>query len=828
MNSFYVGDGLASISQCEYHCRQGFVGVKCLPPLDILVNSLGGPAAAIAVICTILLSPVCLAYLFFKVYRNPVVVPPKLSGVRRLAHSTDGSRSVLVFGGTGVLGKTNNDDLVDNETSVATTSPRSKGSLFQSEKSGQLSSPLLFSPKTPSGGESEAGLKRRDAEASVSMTWNELSNHALRIYACGSNRPDDDLLFPRELPADAEGLISPELYSQFAAALNSQLSWSQTSAHYVYWALSWLGCPGRILFLERERRRRISRARDFVASYDHSMMLGGRARALHNSLRMGASCDGSRLFLDILYSETAAPPSSVCVGKPALPMVIAFSGHGDLQSPFALDLSDQLVACVPNLPGVDGFIDLPWIKFVLDLNSHLRVVSRHDVEGSVTKVQALLRSYNSQGFLGGVMLTLVRLWPSAKLGRKTGEVVEYYSHNPDSWLLGLLLTRRDEKEELQKSLTPSFRRRKSLKPTLRRASLAMKSGKKQKDEPRSIRAKMLGLSDEGDEFEDSSDSSLSEDEAERAALPGFGSKSRKDDHSRHEYLPYKTSRGRRNAGNDHDGKFSGGFTSDGMPFLVRQSSGSLGDAQDNVALDSSRRNYDRTFASRHTEAIHGVDGARESFRRMSRTLKSSENASAPQVWMCSPCNVRMAISTLPFDTETRSASSLGLCMATATQTVSATSSVTRAILTFLLLSLNVVDAAATFFLCLEFFCIQVGTSHSQDGGCSRLALAVYVGLPPLASICSPLIGFVNLILSSPLLHNLHSEWNYMSMISAVAATAMCFYFRKLLDITSLILSLALILLKLLQAFFLRWQLATVHEKELQASRRSQFGRTLLP
>ena len=212
VNSFYVGDGLASISQCEYHCRQGFVGVKCLPPLDILVNSLGGPAAAIAVICTILLSPVCLAYLFFKVYRNPVVVPPKLSGVRRLAHSTDGSRSVLVFGGAGVLGNTNNDDRVDNETSVATASPRSKGSLFQSENLGQLSSPLLFSPKTPSGGESEAGLKRRDAEASVSMTWNELGNHALRIYACGSNRPDDDLLFPRDLPADAEGLISPELY----------------------------------------------------------------------------------------------------------------------------------------------------------------------------------------------------------------------------------------------------------------------------------------------------------------------------------------------------------------------------------------------------------------------------------------------------------------------------------------------------------------------------------------------------------------------------------------------------------------------------------------
>ena len=337
-------------------------------------------------------------------------------------------------------------------------------------------------------------------------------------------------------------------------------------------------------------------------------MLGGRARALHNSLRIGASCDGSRLFLDILYSETAAPPSSVCVGKPALPMVIAFSGHGDLQSPFALDLSDQLVACVPNLPGVDGFIDLPWIKFVLDLNSHLRVVSRHDVEGSVTKVQALLRSYNSQGFLGGVMLTLVRLWPSAKLGRKTGKwsniTVIIQTHGC------LAFSDSAEEKKLQKSLTPSFRRRKSLKPTLRRASLAMKSGKKRKDEPRSIRAKMLGLSDEGDEFEDSSDSSLSEDEAERAVLPGFGSKSRKDDHSRHEYLPYKTSRVRRNAGNDHDGKFSGGFTSDGMPFLVRQSSGSLGDAQDNVALDSSTRNHDRTFARRHTEAIHGVDGAR--------------------------------------------------------------------------------------------------------------------------------------------------------------------------------------------------------------------------
>ena len=110
-------------------------------------------------------------------------------------------------------------------------------------------------------------------------------------------------------------------------------------------------------------------------------------------------------YIDILHDEWDEAGQHRQIGQPKLPLMLPLAGStfaatpyrrwcltlthallpagGTFFSPFYLDSNDVLVRAVAKTPGLDSFIDEPWVDFVAELNSRARLVSRTAVERTV-------------------------------------------------------------------------------------------------------------------------------------------------------------------------------------------------------------------------------------------------------------------------------------------------------------------------------------------------------------------------------------------------------------------------------------------------------------
>ena len=305
---------------------------------------------------------------------------------------------------------------------------------------------------------------------SAALVEADLSRVGARIYLGGANRPGAPWRMPITPPGRANRLVHAAAYGATAAAVNSALSWSNFGwERFITLLLRLTFPPAASEFLQWRRRRRAgalfqailvglpakggveTSAAAPITGAGHSWLRGARAAALEDQLRVGMSADYTLAYVDVLRPERRsgggaievaaaaknqtrvrdskrALPSLAAAGTAAsltasteaqlrlrLPLVLLLAGDGSFEQPLYLEPNDVLVRAVPSVAGLHRFIDDEWIEFVAELNARSRTITAGAVIQTAGPLLALLKAVNSDpNILGGLVVELVRFWPTAR------------------------------------------------------------------------------------------------------------------------------------------------------------------------------------------------------------------------------------------------------------------------------------------------------------------------------------------------------------------------------------------------------------------------------
>jgi hypothetical protein len=196
--------------------------------------------------------------------------------------------------------------------------------------------------------------------------------HLHRVYFNGDNSFDAPLSMSPVPEPPISGMVLPDEYAKFAADCERSSAWMSWEK-WCYYLLCVLYYPLAPLYLQNRRAQHFEQLWASHLAYDQSFLKNYRARALHDSLKMGHSKCGTLSYIDVLCYQREDASPQYPIGKPTLPMVLLCAGNGTYFTPWFLDLSDVIVK------GMVAFFGPNWIKFVTSLNSMLRTITPHTI-----------------------------------------------------------------------------------------------------------------------------------------------------------------------------------------------------------------------------------------------------------------------------------------------------------------------------------------------------------------------------------------------------------------------------------------------------------------
>lgn len=125
-----------------------------------------------------------------------------------------------------------------------------------------------------------------------------------------------------------------------------------------------------------------------------------------DSIRAGVSPDLTVAYVDILFSDRLDSPERPLnqIGQPRFPITLRICGLGTYFSPWYIDTNDVLMHAISQSHEIGVFIDKAWVKFIVDLNNHLRTIRVHRMHRDLPRLLQFLNDERQMGALGGIVI----------------------------------------------------------------------------------------------------------------------------------------------------------------------------------------------------------------------------------------------------------------------------------------------------------------------------------------------------------------------------------------------------------------------------------------
>ncbi|KAJ9688259.1 hypothetical protein PVL29_014125 [Vitis rotundifolia] len=247
----------------------------------------------------------------------------------------------------------------------------------------------------------------------------ESQNHVHRMYFNGPNTFSEPWHLPHFPPEQVIEIVYEDAFTRFVNEINglAAYQWWEGS---VYRILCILAYPLSWSWLQRQRKKKLQRLREFVRSeYDHACLRSCRSRALYEGLKVAATSDLMLAYVDFFLGgdekRTDLPPRL----HQRFPLSLVFGGDGSYLAPFSLHNDNILTSLMSQ--SVPPTI---WYRLVAGLNAQLRLVCCGHLRITLGSVVGWLETHaNPTLCTYGVRIDLAWFQPTACGHRQFGLLV---------------------------------------------------------------------------------------------------------------------------------------------------------------------------------------------------------------------------------------------------------------------------------------------------------------------------------------------------------------------------------------------------------------------
>eukprot|EP00002_Diphylleia_rotans_P013953 TRINITY_DN2716_c0_g1_i5.p1 TRINITY_DN2716_c0_g1~~TRINITY_DN2716_c0_g1_i5.p1 ORF type:complete len:1699 (-),score=247.88 TRINITY_DN2716_c0_g1_i5:958-6054(-) len=218
----------------------------------------------------------------------------------------------------------------------------------------------------------------------------DIRYHVCRIYFSGMNTPKSPWVLDstQQLESLSYLKIRTDSFAAFCKVCNKIAEWNDWERR-LYSLIRWI-YPLAAFWLSYRRRIYAKRLYTFIDfKYDNSFLPSSRARSLMASLKFDACSRSALAWIDILDYDSEQNLDQI-----KLPCAFLFGGDGGYHSPYFVDPRDQLILEVGGLIGNP----IVWMKFLDELNAHIRSIRRLYVPETIGPTLTLLLTKNKEVF----------------------------------------------------------------------------------------------------------------------------------------------------------------------------------------------------------------------------------------------------------------------------------------------------------------------------------------------------------------------------------------------------------------------------------------------